>query len=38
MKNATDVKNRIGFSGSIVSAFEKYDKPYEYLKLLEEKK
>lgn len=36
MKNATDVKTRIGFSGSIVGAFEKYDKPYEYLKLLEE--
>lgn len=36
MKNATDVKNRIGFSGSIVSAFDKYDKPYEYLKLLGE--
>ena len=36
MKNATDVKTRIGFSGSIVGAFGKYDKPYEYLKLLEE--
>lgn len=36
MKNATDVKTRIGFSGSIVGAFGKYDKLYEYLKLLEE--
>lgn len=36
MKNATDIKNRIGFSSSMVEAFEKYDKPYEYLNLLKE--
>lgn len=36
MKNATDVKTRIGFSSSMVEVFEKYDKPYEYLKTLEE--
>lgn len=36
MKNATDVKNRINFTSSLVEAFSKYDKPYEYLKALEE--
>ena len=36
MKNATDVKNRISFNGSLTEAFKKYEKPYEYLKLLEE--
>ena len=36
MKNATHVKNRIHYSGSMVETFEKYDKPYEYLKSLEE--
>lgn len=36
MKNATDVKSRINFTGSLVEVFNKYDKPYEYLKSLEE--
>lgn len=36
MKNATDVKNRIHFSSSMTETFSKYEKPYEYLKSLEE--
>ena len=36
MKNATDVKNRIHFNGSLVEAFTNYMNPYNYLKSLEE--